>query len=138
VHLFVARIDEMQKPEVLVVEDEAGVAMLLEEALDDADFSVTVAHHAADADRHLDSGSGGFDAIVSDIRLKGEDRDGWDVVRHAREISRDIAVVYVSATDGGEWLVRGVPESVFIQKPFVPAQVVTAVAILLNGATPSG
>jgi len=41
-------------------------------------------------------------------------------------------VVYLSGDSEADWTARGVPQSVFIAKPFAPAQVVTAISTLLN------
>jgi hypothetical protein len=49
-------------------------------------------------------------------------------------------VVYVTGAAAAEWSSKGVPNSLIIQKPFAPAQVVTAVSQLLNApptATPA-
>jgi hypothetical protein len=35
-----------------------------------------------------------------------------------------------------EWTSQGVPHSILLQKPFAPAQLVTAVSQLLNSVTP--
>ncbi len=41
-------------------------------------------------------------------------------------------VVYMSGNSGQGWPSKGVPNSVFIAKPFVPAQIITAISTLLN------
>jgi hypothetical protein len=41
-------------------------------------------------------------------------------------------VVYMTGGHGRQWLSKGVPQSVLLQKPFVPTQILTAVAKLLN------
>jgi hypothetical protein len=50
----------------------------------------------------------------------------------ARELDPTVPVIYMTGTDGGEWASKGVPNSVLLSKPFAPAQIVTAVASLLN------
>lgn len=63
--------------------------------------------------------------------------DGWEVARAAREIDHDFPVVYMSGMAADQWKVQGVPNSVMLQKPFAPAQLVTALSQLLNeGSTP--
>jgi hypothetical protein len=39
--------------------------------------------------------------------------------------------------DADEWSVQGVPKSILLSKPFAPAQLVTAVAQLLNESQPT-
>ena len=61
----------------------------------------------------------------------------WDVAQHAREIDPHFPVVYMSGKDTEDWAPRGVPNSIMLEKPFAPAQLVTAVANLLNSGTPT-
>jgi len=43
----------------------------------------------------------------------------------------------MTAGAGDQWPSQGVPKSILLQKPFAPAQLVTAVSNLLNaGGTP--
>ena len=73
---------------------------------------------------------------MTDINLLGK-LDGWEVARAAREIDPAIPVIYMTGTHGDEWASMGVPESVLLLKPFAPAQIVTAVAGLLNASPPT-
>jgi CheY-like chemotaxis protein len=73
-------------------------------------------------------------AVVTDVDLNRE-ITGWDIARRARELYPDIPIVYMTGANADEWTAMGVPESVLIAKPFVPAQMVTAVSHLLNAAT---
>ena len=54
------------------------------------------------------------------------------MARKARELNPTIPVIYVSGKDGHDWSAQGVPQSVMIAKPFAVAQVVVAMANLLN------
>ena len=120
---------------VLLVEDEALLHMILEESLRDAGFEIVIAADGNKAVAELNQDAGRFHAVVTDIRL-GDGPSGWDVARHARERAAEIPVVYMSADSAIEWTSKGVPKSIMIQKPFVMAQVVTAVATLLNSEHP--
>jgi DNA-binding response OmpR family regulator len=62
----------------------------------------------------------------------GDDVTGWEVAKRARELHPDLPIVYTSGGGVDEWSVKGVPNSVMIGKPFAAAQVVTALAQLLN------
>ncbi|MDP8919398.1 MAG: response regulator, partial [Pseudomonadota bacterium] len=75
--------------------------------------------------------TGRFSGVVTDIRL-GAGPTGWDVARRARELAPGIPVIYVSGDSAHEWDSRGLPNSVMITKPFVTAQVLTAISTLLN------
>jgi two-component system, cell cycle response regulator CpdR len=44
-------------------------------------------------------------------------------------------VVYISGDSAHDWTSRGVPRSMLVQKPLAPAQLITAVATLINAQT---
>lgn len=71
--------------------------------------------------------------VITDIRL-GSGPDGWEVARRAREINRHIPIIYMSGDSAHEHASKGVPQSLMLQKPFAPAQLVTAISSLLNEA----
>jgi CheY-like chemotaxis protein len=72
---------------------------------------------------------------VTDVALKGM-MDGWEVARQAREVDPSFPIVYITGAAAGRWPSRGVPNSILLEKPFAPAQLVTAVSQLLNAGTP--
>ncbi|WP_340313487.1 response regulator [Rhizorhabdus argentea] len=123
----------MERPVILVVEDENIIQAVIEDALVDAGFTVLLAGNGPGAMNALESDAQP-DAIVTDIRLGGA-ISGWDIARHARELSPNIGVVYISADSGVEWHSHGVPGSLFIQKPFAEAQIVTGVSTVINNAS---
>ena len=118
---------------LLIVEDEILIQQTLEDTLTDAGFSVMIASNGTDAMTQLGDDAQGFRGIITDIRI-GDGPNGWDVAQRARELVYDMPIVYMSGDSGHEWTSKGVPNSVMIGKPFAPAQVVTAVATLLNEA----
>jgi DNA-binding response OmpR family regulator len=77
-----------------------------------------------------------YRALVVDIHLRGK-LDGWEVARRARIVHPECAVIYITAANGHEWALQGVPNSILVAKPFAPAQLVTAVSSLLSKAMPS-
>jgi CheY-like chemotaxis protein len=115
---------------VLIVEDEILIAELVEHALVHGGYAVHRETTGARAIAALD-GTKHFSGLVTDIRMPGR-MTGWDVARHARRANPDIAVVYTGGDAGHAHRTEGVPSSTFVQKPFVPDQVTTAVSILLN------
>src|SRR3954454_11619546 len=124
-------IDKQTTLLLLLVEDEDGVISLLEEALRDGGFDLELAKDGAAALRILEAKSDTLRGLITDINL-GPGPDGWDVARHARELSHDIPVVYMTAAGAHDWAAHGVPNSTLVQKPFAPAQIVTAISALLN------
>lgn len=118
---------------LLVVEDEALILHVLEDALTDAGFTVVSAVDGAEAIAALDKPDNTLAGLVTDIRI-GDGVSGWDVARHARALKPTFPVVYMTADSANEWPSQGVPNSVLIQKPFANAQVIAAISTLLNAA----
>lgn len=121
----------MELQEVLIAEDEPMIRLVIEEALQEAGYSVSASADGAEALACLEQPDQRFVALVTDIRMPGP-TSGWDVARRARELRPDVAVIYVSADGEPDWTSQGVPESIFVQKPFAQAQIVTALSNLLN------
>ena len=118
---------------LLLVEDEVLIQDLLDDVLAEAGFSLVIAKSGQEALAELDADAARFRAVITDIRL-GEGPHGWDVGRHARELVPTMPVIYMSGDSGADWASKGVPNSLMIPKPFAGAQMVTAVATLMNAA----
>lgn len=116
---------------LLLVEDEALILHTLEDVLTDAGFEVVAAIDGAEAIAALDNKDHALAGLITDIRL-GDGVNGWDVARHARELAPSFPVVYMSGDSVADWPSQGVPNSAILQKPFAPAQLVTAISHLLN------
>lgn len=117
---------------IFVVEDEETIQLILDDALTEGGYTVRFANNAEDAISILDKAGADFRALITDVNLAPGKLTGWNVARHAREISEHIPVVYMTGGSAHEWSVNGVPKSVLLSKPFTPAQVVTAVSQLIN------
>lgn len=120
---------------ILAVEDDQLVQVMVEEALSDGGFETSMIASDEEAIALLQSNKPKYRALVTDIDLLGK-MDGWEVARVARELNPVLPVIYMTGTNGEEWPSRGVPNSVLLTKPFAPAQIVTAVAALLNANPP--
>ena len=120
----------MDKPAVLVVEDEFLIREVLERALEEGGFAVTGVGDADQAEAALRSGQV-FQGLVTDVRLPGG-RTGWEIAKAARAQFAHIAVVYATGHGELEWPVDGVPGSALVNKPYAPAQVLAALAAQLN------
>lgn len=123
-------------PVILVIEDDDAIQTVVEDALGEAGFEPAIAASGEEAVTLLKGVRGTYRALVIDIGLRGR-IDGWEVAQHAREIDPEFPVVYMSGKSAAEWPSKGVPNSIMLAKPFAPAQLVTAVANLLNGGTPT-
>lgn len=121
---------------VLVVEDDAPVQTIVEDALTDGGFEPAIAASGEEAVTLLKGIKGKYRALVTDIQLRGV-MDGWEVARRAREIDPEFPIVYLTGGNAADWPFRGVPNSILLTKPFAPAQLVTAVSQLLNAGKPA-
>lgn len=114
---------------VLVVEDEFLIQELVSSALSTGGYSVSTASGGSEAIEALETSY--FSALVTDIKL-ADTTSGWQVAHHARKTNPSIAVIYTSGDSAGEYAAEGVPDSTFIQKPFVEDQITTELSTLLN------
>ena len=115
---------------VLVIEDEPLIADLLQTELEDAGFAVVVVSDGVEALARL-AEQRCFAGVVTDINLGGP-HDGWEIGRQARQQNASAAVVYCTGLDAHEWVSKGVPRSAILTKPFPPAEVVVALAAMMN------
>jgi DNA-binding response OmpR family regulator len=122
---------ENELPIVLVVEDDPLMQGVLEDALGEAGFRAAIAGSGEEAVTLLKGRSEEYKALVTDVNLRGT-MTGWDVAKQARIVRADFPIVYVTGAAADEWPSHGVPNSILLNKPFAPAQLITAVSQLLN------
>lgn len=121
---------------ILFAEDDELIALSLQDALEYAGFTV---HHVVagpEALAAIEAHQADLSGLITDIRL-GDHVDGWAIGRRARELIPHVPVVYISGDSAHEHTANGVPDSVMLQKPFAPAQLVTAISTLLNALPPT-
>ncbi|MFG3598260.1 response regulator [Bradyrhizobium sp. RDI18] len=123
-------------PLILVIEDEYPVQGIVEDALTEGGFETDILSSAEEALTLFKSGRKNYKALVTDVSLKGS-LSGWEVARQIREKVPALPVIYMTGAAADEWTSQGVPNSILLQKPFAPAQLVTAVSILLNTGSPT-
>jgi DNA-binding response OmpR family regulator len=116
---------------ILIVEDEPLIGLDVEEALELAGFGTLLLACPIQASELLKAGASAFAGLVTDIRL-GTNLTGWDLGRAARGQQGNFPVVYMSGDSAHDHCIYGVPDSIMVQKPFVSAQIVTAITALLN------
>ena len=109
-------------PVILVVEDEYIIRAALVAELEQAGWRVLEAHtgEAALAQLHSEQR---IDVLVTDIQLAGY-LSGWEVAEGFHTARPDIPVVYMSGKAVEKS--RMVPGSVFLSKPFAPANLLAA------------
>jgi DNA-binding response OmpR family regulator len=121
---------------ILVAEDDQALQSILEETLSDAGFEAAISSSGEEAVTLLTRHKDKYRGLVTDINLLGA-LNGWQVAQRAREIDHSFPVIYMSGAHAEDWGSKGVPNSVMLAKPFAPAQLVTALAQLLNSALPT-
>jgi len=123
-------------PIILVIEDDRDLQMMVEDALRDGGYEPAIAGSGEEALTLLKAFRTKYSALVTDIRLLGR-LDGWRVARGAREIDPSFPVLYITGGGGDEWPTRGVQDSVLLNKPFSPDELVAAVTKLLKNGAPA-
>lgn len=126
----------MELPSILVVEDDALIQGLVEVTLGDGGFDVAIVASGEEALTLLTAHNGKYRALVTDVQLKGT-LNGWEVAQRVREIEPEFPVVYMSGAAAADWASKGVPNSIMLEKPFAPVQLLTAVSNLLNSGAPT-
>jgi DNA-binding response OmpR family regulator len=116
---------------ILVVEDDRDVQTIIDDALGEGGFDAAITASGEEALTLLRGNKIRYRALVADIGLRGR-MSGWEVATRAREIDPRFPVLYISGFYAHQWLLRGVPHSVLLPKPFAPAQLVAAISQLLN------
>ena len=116
---------------LLLVEDEAVVRSILERTLERARYRVVVATTAEEALEAVE-GRERFDLLITDVVMPG--MNGWELGRRLGERWPGLPVLYISGytedviKDGGI-IDSGLP---FLQKPFMPADLLAKIRELLN------
>lgn len=113
---------------VLLVEDDAVIAQLMDEALEAAGHAVMWAADAHEAAAIAEMADRRIGALLTDIHL-GPGPSGVEVARLARAKRPDLPVIFVTAHPEGE-LVSQVPGALTVSKPFVASQLVDMVGAI--------
>ena len=125
-----------EAPLILVIEDEYALQGIVEDALTEGGFEADILSSGEEALTLFKGENKNYKALVTDVNLKGT-LNGWEVARQIREIDPAFPVVYMTGAAAQEWASQGVPNSILLEKPFAPAQLVTAVSQLLNMSPPT-
>ena len=111
-------------PKILVVEDEFLVRDMIGYELELAGFDVLQAESAEEA-LAIALPAARLDLLFTDIRLPG--MNGWRLAEEIRARFAAIPVIYASGYAGE---VHPLPHSTFMQKPYLPSQLLQAAAEL--------
>src|SRR5262245_59111494 len=102
---------------ILLVEDDASLALGLEFNLRSEGYDVAVAHDAESA-LQIAAGAPPFDLFLLDWMLPGS--DGLDLMRQLRAAGQEAPVLLLTARDGKEDIVEGLDSGAddYLSKPF--------------------
>ena len=129
--LFAGGTVVREPPVILVVEDDPLIQNIVDDALREGGFETAIAPSAEEALTLLRGKVMNYRAVVAEGRM-----NGWEVAKQARETDPTFPIVYLTGVVANEWASRGVPNSILLEKPFAPAQLVTAISQLLNATAP--
>ena len=104
------------KPTILVVEDDAAVSQTVVTLLEAEGYPVQAAQSSAEALEHLARNA--YPIVISDIYL--DERSGLDILRRARALNPDCAVILMTAKGSLETVLEATRAGAFdyIAKPF--------------------
>jgi len=114
---MVSMNNKLEKPTVLVLDDEMDMLRLLKRSLaEDLDCSVDISSRGEEALRMLSEGH--FHVVLADIRMPG--MDGMDFLRKALQMRSDLTVVMMTAYGSIDLAVQAIKQGAydFIAKPF--------------------
>ena len=115
---------------VLVVEDEADVLEVVQDALERRGIRVRTALTDVDAYSVLEGEARSFGMLIADINL-GVGVTGFDVARRARQLNPNLKVVYI--TGHAAHLDKfGVTDTIMFPKPFYPDELAERVIGMLE------
>ena len=119
---------------ILVVEDEPGIALGLEDDLKLEGYDVEVIGDGAAAARR--ARDGGFDLILLDVMLPG--RDGFEICRELRRAGMRVPILMLTAKTQEAEKVMGLELGAddYVTKPFGTRELRARVKALLRRATP--
>jgi CheY-like chemotaxis protein len=118
---------------VLLVEDEVLISNLVADCLTASGFIVHEVTTADEALRYIDSGAN-IDVLFTDVNLPGG-MDGAELATRARERRPEMPIVYASGRFKLSDIAPLVPRSLFVAKPYDPADV-CALLTRLTAAQP--
>ncbi|MBF0393475.1 MAG: response regulator transcription factor [Alphaproteobacteria bacterium] len=119
----------VERPHILVVDDDRRLRELLRKYLSDNDYAVSVAADAAEARQTLAGLS--FDLIVLDVMMPGE--NGLDLTRSLRRVN-PVPILLLTAMTEPEDRIRGLESGAddYLPKPFEPRELLLRIASILR------
>jgi diguanylate cyclase (GGDEF)-like protein len=123
---------EERRPTILIVEDDAGIARMIQVLLEARGFATVTSHTGTEAFGFLAGGP--VDLVLLDVMMPG--MDGYEVCRRIKEDPRwkQIPVVMLTAKDAVRDVVQGLETGAeeYIRKPFNTDELVARIRALLR------
>jgi CheY-like chemotaxis protein len=119
-----------RRTNVLMVEDEPLITELITEVLSENGFAVHAVADGETALRYLDDGPE-VDVLFTDINLEGR-MDGSTLAKQVRDRRPDLPIVYCSGRYSPSALAPMMSRSIFLKKPYNPADLCTLLTRLTS------
>jgi len=113
---------------LIVVDDDDGIRVLLEELLLDRGYDVITAQNGAEGLDRIER-EPRLSLVITDIRMPGI--DGWELARRVREMHADIKVLYITGYPG-ERRPDNAPPGPLLRKPWRLGEFYTCIEQLLG------
>ncbi|WP_370088849.1 response regulator [Ekhidna sp.] len=115
---------------ILIIEDEAKVAKLIQKGLLENQFDVELAYDGVIGSRLASSGS--FHAIILDVNLPGA--NGYDVARKIRETNSNVPILMLTAMGTIEDKISGFESGAddYLLKPFEFRELLARLNVLIK------
>jgi excisionase family DNA binding protein len=130
-----SRSSGLERPRVLVVDDEEAVRDLIAKTLTMADYEVNT---ASDGQAALDAlKDADFDLLITDLRMPG--MDGLTVIRQARRLSPSLPIIIITGYSTEASAIEAINLGVcgYLTKPFRLPRILSVAARALGEPTPA-
>ena len=120
-----------EKPSILLVDDDDMIRSLLMETLEPQGYRVILADSGRDAVQIAREYKGQIDLLFTDVAMAN--MDGTELDQILRKDHPDIKTLFMSGYSRAQATQKGIPpDALFLQKPFMPDQVVNTINELLR------
>ena len=129
------RADGTERPRILVVDDEQSVRELLAKTLTMSDYDVDTAGDGPAALDRLRTAD--YDLLITDLKMPG--MDGLSVIREARRLRPEVAVVIITGYSTEASAIEAINLGVagYLTKPFRLPRILAATARALHETIPT-
>jgi excisionase family DNA binding protein len=130
-----ARTAGLERPRVLVVDDEEAVRDLIAKTLTMADYQVDTASDGQGALDQLKDTD--FDLLITDLKMPG--MDGLNVIRQARKLSPSLPIIIITGYSTEASAIEAINLGVcgYLTKPFRLPRILSVAARALGEPTPA-